>query len=95
MTDTQALRSFIIRTVRESLDDTVVVTGETPLLGKNAVMSSLALVGLLVRVEDYCREHDLPFSWTTDAAMSGKNGPFRSVDALVGYLDSLNRGESL
>lgn len=89
MIDTEALRAFVMWAVRDSLDEPAVVTGETALLGKNAVMGSLALVGLLVRVEDYCAERGLPFSWTTDAAMSGKNGPFRSIDALVGYLSAL------
>ena len=91
MTDTQALRDFIIQAVREAQEPLGPVTGGTVLLGKNAVMSSLALVGLLVQIEDYCREHGLRFSWVADSAMSGKNSPFRTVDALVAHVAAFSR----
>jgi hypothetical protein len=92
MFDADDLRSFIVSVVRDSLDDSddsQPVAGGTVLLGRGARMSSLALVGVLIQVEDYCREKGMPFSWTVDAAMSGRNSPFRTIDSLVAYLSGL------
>lgn len=89
MRDTQdaetALRSFIMEAVREEADPGTAINGDTVLLGRGAVISSLGLVGVLVRLEDYCLERELPFSWTMDAAMSAKNSPFRTVNALAAF----------
>ncbi len=62
----------------------------TVLLGVNGVLNSLALVSLLIEVEDYCEEHDLTFIWPSASAMSPKNSPFRTVASLAEYIEGAN-----
>jgi acyl carrier protein len=70
----------------------------TSLIGKQAVLDSLALVTLIVDLEQRIEEeYDVALTIADDRAMSQKHSPFRSVGALTAYLDELlaeelNRG---
>ncbi|MDR0826891.1 MAG: hypothetical protein LBN33_03310 [Desulfovibrio sp.] len=86
MPDKDAIQNFIIDAVASGLGEGAKIGPETALLGKGAVLSSLRLVELLLQVEDYCLENDIPFVWTTDAALSEKRSHYRTVESLSGYV---------
>lgn len=62
----------------------------TSLIGKQAAVDSLALVTLIVDLEERIEEEfGLILSLTDDRAMSQKSSPFRTVAALVAYIEEL------
>jgi acyl carrier protein len=79
-----ALRDVIEQSDRpmpETLDAT------TSLIGHRAVLDSLALVTLIVDLEQRLEEeYELALTLADDRAMSQKNSPFRSVETLTGYI---------
>lgn len=86
MAHTKAVRDFLIQAVADLLETPAAVTGGTVLIGRGAVFTSLELVGLLLRVEDFCREQGLAFSWVHDTAMSGTRSPYRTIDSLAAHI---------
>jgi acyl carrier protein len=82
-----ALRDVIEQSDRpmpETLDAT------TSLIGRRAVLDSLALVTLIVDLEQRLEEeYELALTLADDRAMSQKNSPFRSVETLTGYICEL------
>jgi acyl carrier protein len=72
------------RPVPELLDPT------TSLIGKQAVLDSLALVTLIVDLEQRIEEeYDVAITLADDRAMSQKHSPFRTVGSLTAYIDQL------
>lgn len=88
------LRAFIVEGVREEAEPGREINDHTVLLGQDAVLSSLGLVGLLVRVEDFCLSAGRSFNWTQDAAMSPKNSPFRTIGTLAAYVSENAKNEA-
>ena len=64
-------------------DITINVEADTPLVGTNAALDSMALVQLCLSLEDKASDIGFSFDWTSDAAMSKSKGMYRSVDALA------------
>ncbi|RRR75417.1 MAG: hypothetical protein EI684_04690 [Candidatus Viridilinea halotolerans] len=63
---------------------------ETSLIGKQAVLDSLALVTLIVDLEQRIEEEfDLALTLADDRAMSQKHSPFRTAGALAAYVGEL------
>ncbi len=72
------------RPVPEVIDTT------TSLIGKQAVLDSLALVTLIVDLEQRIEEeYDIALTLADDRAMSQKHSPFRTVGALTAYIEEL------
>lgn len=62
----------------------------TRLLGEQAVLDSLALVTMIVDLEQRFEDDlGIVLTLTDDRAMSRQRSPFRSVGALVAYLEEL------
>jgi acyl carrier protein len=62
----------------------------TRLVGKNAVLSSLGLVTLIVTIEQKLSEdYDLAVVIADERAMSQERSPFRTVDSLSDYISTL------
>ena len=62
---------------------------ETLLYGPGGVLDSIALVGLIVEVEQMLFENfDLELSLVDEKALSQKKSPFRRVKSLVDYIYS-------
>ncbi len=67
----------------------------THLIGKAAVLDSLALVTLIVELEQRIEEeYEAALTIADDRAMSQKSSPFRTVGSLVSYVEQL-LGEEL
>ncbi len=59
------------------------VSPNTPLIGSESGLDSMALVELCLELEDKASELNFDFDWTSDAALSKSKGIYRSVDALA------------
>ena len=72
------------------------VSEETRLIGGNSPLDSIALVSLIVELEQQIEErYDVTTTLTDDQAMSEKRSPFRTVGALVSLIvQRLDRGPS-
>ncbi len=59
------------------------------LYGKGSPLDSLGLVSLLIDIEDSLRSSGIEVSLSDERAMSQTKSPFRSVAALVEYIQEL------
>ena len=72
------------------LPDSVKDFGELHLIGERALLKSVALVSMLVGVEQRLSEEcGVEISLMDERALSQTRSPFRSVDTLVGYIEHL------
>jgi len=84
------IAELVINAVKEILDEeTVAVSNETVLLGNEAVVDSMGLVNLIVDVEGALADNDIEVTLTSEKAMSQRNSPFRTVEALTDYIKEL------
>jgi maltose O-acetyltransferase len=71
------------------------VTGDTVLVGKDAVLDSLGVVSLIVEVEQRVEsEHGVSVTLANDKAMSQRNSPFRTVSVLAEHVVAMVAEES-
>jgi acyl carrier protein len=86
-----------LRDILEQSDRPIPATldEQTLLFGKGALLDSLALVTLVVDLEQRLEEQfGLTLTLADDRAMSQRHSPFRSVGTLVDYLEQLISEES-
>ena len=63
---------------------------DSPLVGGDAVLSSLALVTYILDVESWAAdEHDIHITLVNEQALSRRNSPFRTVETLADYVAEL------
>jgi len=92
---TKAVESTVLEAVRlnnELLpkDRQLPVTLDTPLMGKGAVIDSLALVNLIVSVEQAVADaFGREITIASERAMSRKTSPFRTTGSLVEFVVEL------
>lgn len=95
-----ALVELVIAGLRDVIEQSdrpmpAVLDEDTHLIGKAAVLDSLALVTLIVELEQRIEEeYEAALTIADDRAMSQKSSPFRSVGSLVSYVEQL-LGEEL
>ena len=71
----------------ESPDHTIDVNADSPLIGPQAVVSSLALVSYIVDIEAMVADSwDAEIILVNESALSRKNSPFRTVSTLADYV---------
>ncbi len=80
--------NIVLETTKEiygeaGFETTLNVQADTPLVGTNAALDSMALVQLCLSLEDKASDIGFNFDWTSDAAMSKSKGMYRSVNALA------------
>ena len=88
----QALVLHALETVNEErdADDKLVVTPNTRLFGADAELDSLALVSVIVDVEEAVSQASgRTIALTDDRAMSREVSPFTDVQALTAYVVEL------
>jgi hypothetical protein len=88
-------RDTLIGTMTDLLRMTIVTQGgeeivlahDSPLLGPNAIVTSLGLVSFIMDVEaTLADEHGVEVTLVNEAALSRSRSPFRSVEALADYV---------
>lgn len=67
-------------------DITTDITKDTSLIGGNKIMDSMGLVNCIVDIETSFLDEGVEISLTSEAAMSGRISPFRSVGALCIFI---------
>ena len=67
-------------------DIEVEITKDTPLIGSSKIMDSMGLVNNIVDIETAFLDEDVEISLTSEAAMSGRISPFRSVGSLCNFI---------
>jgi acyl carrier protein len=67
------------------------VSADAPLFGAGSPLDSLGLVSLLIDIEEALGDHGIAVTLSDARAMSQSRSPFRSVPALVAYIqESVN-----
>lgn len=91
-------REVLIEKMTELLRMTIVTQGgeeiavaaESPLLGPDAIVTSLGLVSFIMDVEaTLADEQGVEVTLVNEAALSRSRSPFRSVEALADYVIEL------
>lgn len=81
-----------INAFNESNDEKIQISNDrdTPLFGKDGVLDSLALVNLIVQIEEsIAEEFNNPITLTSEKAMSRKVSPFLTVGTLTDYIEEI------
>lgn len=65
---------------------TAVLSKDTALIGANKIMDSMGLVNVIVDIETAFLDEEVEISLTSEAAMSGRISPFRSVGSLCNFI---------
>lgn len=70
-------------------DNQIPVSANTELYGNSGYLDSMALVSFLIEVEESLLDQDIEISLSDERAMSQTRSPFRNVQSLVGYIETL------
>jgi len=84
------IESIVISVVRDyciNNDVNADIDSYTPLIGENRVLDSMGLVNVIVDIETALMEENIEVSLTSEAAMSSRISPFRTVNALCNFLE--------
>ena len=80
---------IVIATIKnycEEKEIQVKLSKDTPLVGSASILDSIGLVNIIVDIETAFLEEDLEICLTSEAAMSGRISPFRSVGSLCNFI---------
>lgn len=81
-----------IKEFNESIKEKIQISNgrDTTLFGKDGVLDSLALVNLIVQIEEnIAEEFNKPITLTSEKAMSRKLSPFLTVGTLTDYIEEI------
>lgn len=87
--DKAKINEIVINTLKdycEANDIQVDINKDTALIGSNKIMDSMGLVNNIVDIETAFLDEDVEISLTSEAAMSGRISPFRSVGSLCNFI---------
>lgn len=67
--------------------DTVRAAADSPLVGADAVVTSMGLVALITDIEaTLADKHGAELTLVSEKALSRKNSPFRTIETLADYI---------
>lgn len=88
--DKQQIEKIVIDVIKDySLANNIKLpelTKDTALIGSNRIMDSMGLVNMIVDIETAFLDEDVEISLTSEAAMSGRISPFRSIGSLCNFI---------
>lgn len=87
--DKKIINEIVITTIKnycEEKEIQVELSKDTPLIGSARILDSMGLVNIIVDIETAFLEEDMEISLTSEAAMSGRISPFRSVGSLCNFI---------
>jgi acyl carrier protein len=68
----------------------IIIDGElnahTALIGESRILDSMGLVNVIVDIETAFLDEDIDVSLTSEAAMSSRISPFRSIGSLCNFI---------
>jgi len=62
------------------------IDNSTPLIGGNRILDSMGLVNVIVDIETAFMDENVEISLTSEAAMSLRISPFRTIGALCNFI---------
>ena len=83
------INEVVIETLKNYCEENEIevdINKDTPLIGSNRILDSMGLVNLIVDIETAFLDEDVEISLTSEAAMSGRISPFRSVGSLCNFI---------
>ena len=89
--DLPTVRNIVIEALELSnqsrSDDTQIpLTDSTALFGQNGHLDSMALVALLMDIEDALQEQSIEVSLSDEKAMSLSRSPFKDIPSMTQYI---------
>jgi len=87
--DYKKIQDVVFTTIQDycsSQSINVSIDEHTPLIGSSKIMDSMGLVNTIVDIETAFLDEDVEISLTSEAAMSGRISPFRSVGSLCNFI---------
>lgn len=93
-----AILNIILECLQETLEDLngfdplqkPPLNESTQLIGRKSCLSSIALVSLIVSIEErLADEHDMEITIADERAMSMEMSPFRTVESLTDYISTM------
>ncbi|MCZ6674245.1 MAG: hypothetical protein O7C75_15055 [Verrucomicrobia bacterium] len=90
MVQKQDLLKIMLSILMEALEDqgspTDGVTDQSPLIGPDALTTSLAFVSIIADIEMTLADEGLEVTLVSEEALSRSHSPFRTLDALSDYV---------
>lgn len=75
--------------------ETQISTSESSILfGKDGSLDSMALVALLMDIEDALQEQNIDVSLSDEKAMSSTRSPFKDISSITQYVHNLTATQS-
>jgi acyl carrier protein len=89
--DKNKINEIVLNVINEYISSNEIkVNGEinkdTALIGSARILDSMGLVNVIVDIETAFLDEDVEISLTTEAAMSGRISPFRSIGSLCNFI---------
>lgn len=87
--DKKRIDEIVIATIKNYCEENEIqteLTKDTPLIGSARILDSMGLVNCIVDIETAFLDEDVEISLTSEAAMSGRISPFRSVGSLCNFI---------
>lgn len=88
--DFEQIKEIVTNVIREYCELNHIEVGEltkdTPLIGSARILDSMGLVNVIVDIETAFLDEDIEVSLTSDAAMSARISPFRTIGALSHFI---------
>lgn len=87
--DKAKINEIVISTLKNYCEENDIhadINKDTPLIGSARILDSMGLVNNIVDIETAFLDEDVEISLTSEAAMSGRISPFRSVGSLCNYI---------
>lgn len=88
--DFEQIKEIVTNVIREYCEFNHIEVGEltkdTPLIGSARILDSMGLVNVIVDIETAFLDEDVEISLTSDAAMSCRISPFRTIGALSHFI---------
>lgn len=75
-------------------DVQIPVADDTELYGSNGYLDSMGLVAFLIDIEESLLDRDLQITLSDERAMSQSRSPFKNVQSLTDYIDTLVKEEA-
>jgi len=87
--DKKRISEIVISTLKDYCEANginVELTKDTSLIGSARILDSMGLVNTIVDIETAFLDEGVDISLTSEAAMSGRISPFRSVGSLCNFI---------
>ncbi len=78
----------MVNNARED-NEQIPVSETTELYGSNGHLDSMGLVAFLIDIEEALMDNEINISLSDERAMSQSNSPFRNVESLSAYIETL------